>query len=156
MIATLDFPGLRVRAKPRPRTGKGFIYMPKTYIAWLERVRFEAMPQLREQGWQTIMSGPVSLELWIVQKAWRCDVDAALGAFMDALQGPGGAYLDDSQVICPMVRPEIGSKDNARIVLEVPTGLDKGMIEWVRQGQARQEGARKGRNMQAIQGRRKF
>lgn len=158
MIATLEFPGLRVRAKPRPRAGKGHIYMPPKYLEWLEMVKYTAMPQLRAQGWQTVMSGPVSIGIWLQQKAWRADVDQISGAFLDALQGANGAYLDDCQIVLPTLYPEIAQQDNVHIILKARMwGLpDKGLIAWVRQGQIRQDGARKGRDIQKIQGGRKW
>lgn len=156
MIAILEFPGLRVRAKPRPRAGKGHIYMPPKYLEWLEMVKYTAMPQLRAQGWQTVMSGPVFMRVLINQKAWRADGDQMLGAFMDALQGEGGGYLDDCQVIPTLRPPEIRTADHVGIVLEVMLGVNKNTSEWVRQGQIRQDGARKGRDIQKIQGGRKW
>ncbi len=155
MIATLEFPGLRARAKPRPRTGKGFIYMPKTYKTWLERVRMEAIAQLRARYWQ-VQKGPLVVKIQIRQKAWRADLDQMAGAIMDALQGETVAYQDDSQITSLMIWAEVAERDCITVMLQSVLDAENGICEWVRQGEARQAGARRGRDMQAIKGRRKF
>jgi diketogulonate reductase-like aldo/keto reductase len=132
--------------------------MPKPYLEWLEIVKYTAMPQLRAQGWQTAMSGPIRMGIWIQQKAWRCDMDQAIAGLMDALQGTNGAYLDDCQVFPWPHPPVIANKDYVGIDLsnEGDASLSKEMREWVRQGQIRQDGARKGRDMLKLKGGRKW
>lgn len=152
MRAKLVF-SVRARAKPRPRAGKFSVYTPAPFLAWCDLIRGQALEQLRPQGWYLQETGAVLLHAKFLQKKWRGDADQLLGAVMDALQG--AAYLDDCQIHCPMPYASIYVKNLIIITLERPERLPEGVQEWIRQGEARQKGARKGRDMKKIKGGRK-
>jgi Holliday junction resolvase RusA-like endonuclease len=124
--------------------------MPKGYTAWIKTFQALAKPQLRAQGWKTVEFGPVSITIWLKQKAWRGDADQLIGAIMDALQGEDLAYLDDCQVIFPELRPEITPKDSIEILLAIPVGLSDYALQWICRGELRQVGSRKGRLAQKL------
>ena len=141
---------VRARAKPRPIKGRWSMYMPKTYTAWCDLIRQQAIEQLRSQGWYLQETGAVIIKAHFLQRKWRADIDQLLGAIMDALQG--AAFTDDCQVHCPMPFAEIYQKDLILLTIEKPQRLPESVQEWIRQGEARQIIARKGRAMQKLKG----
>lgn len=141
---------IRARAKPRPRSGRWSVYTPKPFLDWCDLIRRQAIEQLRPQGWFLQETGPVLLHAKFLQKKWRGDADQLIGALMDALQG--AAYLDDCQIHCPMPYASIYDKDLIIVTVERPERLSEGVQEWIRQGEARQKGARKGRDMKKLKG----
>ena len=104
----------------------------KTGLGW------DALSQLRKQGWVRVDEGPVWMSVKIVSSKYLGDLSNMIGGIEDALNGL--AYKDDAQVMlrCCVgcVRPDFDTV--VEIVLETfhdeSQEFVKMVFDWVRSG----------------------
>jgi crossover junction endodeoxyribonuclease RusA len=81
--------------KGRPRLGKGRVYTPKRTKAQEEKIKLFALLEMRVKRLKPFEGG-ICLDVEIVQKSRRGDIDNHVKLVSDALNGI--VYVDDRQI----------------------------------------------------------
>jgi Holliday junction resolvase RusA-like endonuclease len=82
--------------KGRPRLGKGRVYTPKRTKAQEEKIKLFALLEMRVKRLLKPFEGRICLDVEIVQKSRRGDIDNHVKLVSDALNGI--VYVDDEQI----------------------------------------------------------
>lgn len=132
--ATIHISGIKPLSKQHGTGRCGNKYFPKPeYKAFKDALAWEALTQLKNQGWKLIETGPVWMSVIFRADKNLGDISNLIGGIEDALEGI--AYKNDCQVFLKRCRGVVFKNEPTNFTIELETTVQLVAYDaWVADG----------------------